>query len=333
MKQYNNDIINVMDNVLQQHTTSVRFEDVWNKKLKSEGWKIGFKNTKIAPLIALITILALFMVGFTGYKVGYNIFRNIDKIDYPFVEDPRVIGKWETVDFVNKTEDFNPEERTWKSELYLSSLIFIKDGKMLASIENGNIAYTSATWTREIIINEEEKTASKYLIEEINGNQYMFFEWKSGDYVFRNETPSFYVLKKVDSEDYSGYQVKSIREDNVDYPFIDDDNMRGKWESVDFVETIDSFKPENKYWLGDLYLLKLNFKENGKLMITTTRGTASVDGITWTKGLIIDTRDKTASSCTIKEINGETYMFYEWKSGDYVYRGMTPWYYVLKKVE
>lgn len=37
--------------------------------------------------------------------------------------------------------------------------------------------------------------------------------------------------------------------------------------------------------------------------------------------------------CAIKEIEGTTYMFFEWKNGDYVFRGVNPYYYVLKKVE
>lgn len=333
MKQYNNDITSVMDEKLNKHTTSVQFEDMWKAKLKNVCRELGYRRSRTKPLIAVIVILTLFIVGFTGYTVGSTVFRNIDKTDYTFVDDPRVIGKWETVDFVSKTEDFNPEEKSWKSEIYLTSLIFVKDGKMLAAFENGNIAYTPATWTKDMVLNENEKTASKYIIEEIDRNIYMFCEWKSGDYVFRNATPSFYVLKKVDSEDYSNYQVKTVMEDNVDYPFVDDENMKGKWESVDFVRTIESFKPVDKYWLGDLYIRELKFEENGELRVKIDSGKSGVSPATWTKGMIIDKRYKTASKCEIKEIDGVTYMFYEWKSGDYVYRGMEPSYYVLKKVD
>jgi hypothetical protein len=51
----------------------------------------------------------------------------------------------------------------------------------------------------------------------------------------------------------------------------------------------------------------------------------------WTKGLIIEPAAKKASRYQIKEIQGATYMFYEWKSGDYTLRQMKPKYYVLKK--
>jgi len=53
----------------------------------------------------------------------------------------------------------------------------------------------------------------------------------------------------------------------------------------------------------------------------------------WTKGLILYLEDKTACKYLIKEINGETYMFLEWKNADYTLRGFKPAYYVLKKAK
>ena len=37
-----------------------------------------------------------------------------DNIDLPFVNDPQVIGEWESVDFVAKPADFNPDQPKWK---------------------------------------------------------------------------------------------------------------------------------------------------------------------------------------------------------------------------
>lgn len=329
MKQSNEDIGNIMDKVLEQHTPSIEFESVWKKVFKNERKIWEFKRVVAIPLIALISLLAVFSGGFASYST----FRNIDRTDYPFIDDSRVKGKWESVDFVAKIDDFNPEKKSWKGDLYLTALVFIKEGRMLTAVDNGNLANTSFSWTKGMVLSNQEKTASKYLIKDINGTTYMFFEWKSGDYVFRNETPKFYVLKQIDSEDYSNYQVKRVKEDKVDYPFIDDAKMKGKWESVDFVQKMDDFEPGEQSWLGDLFLTGLHFDENGKLITTTKSGSFSGPSITWTKGLIINKDGKTASKCEIKNISGATYMFYEWKSGDYVFRGMRPWYYVLKKVE
>lgn len=330
MESYKNDDIgNIMDKALETNRTSVQFDNIWTTISKNNQKKFSLKKIIAIPLIALVSLFALCTVGFSAY----GIYRNIDKTDYPFVDDPRAIGKWESVDFVNSIEFFDPTINNNKQDLYLKSLVFINDGNMLSSSENDVLAYTSFTWTKDKILNKQENVASKYIISEINGNTYMFFEWKSGDYVFRNMIPKYYVLKKIDSNDYSGYIPKRIKEDKVDYPFVNDASFIGKWETVDFVEKIYDFDPGNKLWQDDLYLTWLEFDANGKLTAKTLSRKISSPSLSWTKGLVINTAGKTASKCEIKEINNETYMFYEWKNGDYVFRGTQPSYYVLKKAK
>ena len=110
--------------------------------------------------------------------------------------------------------------------------------------------------------------------------------------------------------------------DNIDLPFVNDSEVIGKWKSVDFVRTMDQFVSSQKFWKSSLYLKELKFKKKGKM---------SVRWLTWTKGVVMHKGDTTASKYLIKKIDGGTYMFYEWKSGDYTIRGMKPCYYVLKK--
>jgi bla regulator protein BlaR1 len=114
--------------------------------------------------------------------------------------------------------------------------------------------------------------------------------------------------------------------DKTDWPFVNDPQLIGTWESVDFVGEMEGFKAGEKQWKGrggELYLKGLIFKPNGKTFKPWW---------TWTKGLVFHSGDKTASKYTIKHIEGSTYMFYEWKSGDYTIRHRKPAYYVLKKV-
>lgn len=199
------------------------------------------------------------------------------------------------------------------------------------SVNSGNkaLADISSTWTKGLVLNPQEKTASKYEIADIDGSSYMFFEWKSGDYTIRGMEPKIYVLKKMDNNDYSSYSCEK-KVDKIDYPFIDDPQVLGKWDAVDFVRTMDQFDPEKKNWIPDLYLTGLTFDRDGRMTFTTTKGSSPVS-MTWTKGLVLCAREQAASAYTIKEINGSTYMFFEWKSGDYTMRGMNPYYYVLKK--
>jgi bla regulator protein BlaR1 len=133
--------------------------------------------------IARIFIVILIVSGCASLQPK----RNVDNIDLPFVNDPEIIGTWKSVDFVETIEQFDPERRQWKDDLLLKEMIFFEDGKTFKPFW---------TWTKGIIIHHGDKTASQYLIKDIKGATYLFFEWKSGDYIIRQMPPSYYVLKK-----------------------------------------------------------------------------------------------------------------------------------------
>ncbi|GEM_PF-722736 len=103
---------------------------------------------------------------------------------------------------------------------------------------------------------------------------------------------------------------------------VNDPNLIGKWQTVDFVDDINNYKPGEKRWTGDFFLKQLIFYENGQ-----TSGPWL-----WTKEEIIHPGDKTAAHYYIREMNGSTYLFFEWMSGDVTIRGMKPKFYVLQKV-
>ena len=232
---------------------------------------------------------------------GSDIIR--DNINLPFVDDAEVHGTWQSVDFVESPKRFSPGEKSWPGDLFLKELVFLPGGKS----PNGWL-----TWTKGVVLHRGDKTASRYEIVKTGGQKYMFFEWKSGDYTIRHRKPDYYVLKKT----------AEIRRDNIDLPFRDDPAIVGEWESVDFVESPAKFDPGVKAWDGDLYLKEMTFLPKGK---------GGKPWWTWTKGVVMHSGDRTASAYEIKKIKGRTYMFFEWKSGDYTLRGAKPFYYVLRK--
>ena len=126
----------------------------------------------------------------------------VDKVDYPFINDPQVIGTWKSVDFVDEMEQFKVGEKQWKEsggELIINEMIFEKNGRLISKydkVKRGD----PGTWTKGLVISNRNKTASRYHIKEIDGSAYMFYEWKSSDYTIRHRKPAYYVLKKVSSE-------------------------------------------------------------------------------------------------------------------------------------
>jgi bla regulator protein BlaR1 len=326
MKQCEHQINNVIKNALHKYSPSMSFESLWDMHSNKGKTTSKYRRAALIPLIVVFTLFACITIGYAGLS------RLTDNTNLPFVKDPEVIGKWQVIDFVDVIKDFSPEIRSAGTGFYLNDLVFIKNGRMLDRIENTNLSYSGNTWTKGFIINELMKTTSKYEIKEIDGGKYMFKEWKSGDYINRFMKPKYYVLKQIDTEDYSNYEVQKIQ-DKIDYPFINNSKMLGTWESVDFVDEIDSFKPSKLLYEDSLFLKELDILEDGRLLFRNMDDQIATTELSWTGDLIIDHDVKTASKCIIKTIDSETYMFYEWKSGDYVYRGVKPQYYVLKMVE
>ncbi|HWI59353.1 MAG TPA: hypothetical protein VNZ22_19150 [Bacillota bacterium] len=109
-----------------------------------------------------------------------------DNIDLPFVDDPQVLGEWESVDFVPDISVFNPQQPAWKGKLYLKGLTFLANGKT---------PQPWWTWTKGVLIHHGDQTASRYEIRDINGGAYLFLEWKSGDVTISGMKPHYYVLK------------------------------------------------------------------------------------------------------------------------------------------
>ncbi|MEA4926863.1 MAG: hypothetical protein VB084_16340 [Syntrophomonadaceae bacterium] len=327
MEQSNSKIGEVMKMKLDHNIPSIHFDQVWNKHQRSNRKILGLRKVFAIPAIALMSLFVLVMAGFKLTAIE-------DKTDYPFVNDQQVIGKWQSVDRVAEIDQFIPGQKIQQGDLFLKELVFIKDGEMLTAIDNGNgsLGPTPSTWTAGLVLNKYEKTAEKYEIKDINGSIYMFIEAKTGDYVYFHRKPYYYVFTKVDDADYSTYQLTRI-EDKVDYPFVDDPQLIGTWEAVDAVETIDEFETGIIDWPKRLLLRQFNIAANGKLSGSTSDGPIPEENLAWTKGLILDKHNKTASKYEIKELKGDTYLFYEWKSGDYTIRGMQPKYYVLKKVQ
>ena len=120
------------------------------------------------------------------------------------------------------------------------------------------------------------------------------------------------------------FTVKIGRTDNVDLPFVDDPAVLGQWKAVDFVTAPSEFDPQKRHMKHDLAFKGMTFLANGK---------TSRPWFTWTKGVVMHLGDKTADHYEIRTVNGRSYMFLEWKNGDYMFRGQKPCYCVMEKAD
>ena len=121
-----------------------------------------------------------------------------------------------------------------------------------------------------------------------------------------------------------------IYENMTNYVFIPDDEAAGEWQVVDIVQEIEDFDPNTPLFADSvLYWRNVKFFDVGMAILQF-----SSDDVTrkWTKGYMLDELNQAVPAYTLKQIDRVSYMFVEWKSGDYFVRGDKPWYYVFKKI-
>ncbi|MCL2518778.1 MAG: hypothetical protein FWF15_09465, partial [Oscillospiraceae bacterium] len=130
---------------------------------------------------------------YTKYEIGRH-----DNIDLPFVDDTNVIGKWVSVDFVKKVENFDPAKQSWPS-LFFKSIEFYPNGEA-GQIVGEAISPWKIRWTKGTTLVEsgDGTKAPAYEIYNIDGTDYLFIEWKSGDYVWGKRKARYYVFKRAD---------------------------------------------------------------------------------------------------------------------------------------
>ncbi len=115
-----------------------------------------------------------------------------DNVDLPFELDEKAVGSWIAIDWISIKEKFNYVPKT-DDDLFLKSLSLMPNGDCFRETSKGEIS--KIKWTKDFILTSQ--TASNYIIQEIDGVEYLIMDWKSGDYIFGGEIFGCYVFKKV----------------------------------------------------------------------------------------------------------------------------------------
>ena len=126
------------------------------------------------------------------YKVDDFIIK--DNINVTYKEDKELIGNWKAVDFVSRKNMFNKEKKN-SDYLAVDKLSVHNDSEVLISYTGGKlkkVKYTKGYITNLVL----DDTLCKYEIRKIDDKNYLFVEWKSGDYVYAGQINGYYVFEK-----------------------------------------------------------------------------------------------------------------------------------------
>ena len=127
----------------------------------------------------------------------------VDKTGYPFETDDSVLGYWKAVDLIDDPLTFDPTVKHY-ANLNTVSMFFNENGKcdwivyfVSDGVQSGDRTKTNDyTWTKGLVMQDylHEHTSARYFITKIKNIEYLFVEFKNGDYVYRDETPGYHVF-------------------------------------------------------------------------------------------------------------------------------------------
>jgi len=135
------------------------------------------RTATIISIIGLLSICGCRTAENTRHSEGITAFKN----------DPRVVGRWISTDFVTNIDDFKPEFKSFKGDIYLKEFVFQPNGKTHKPFW---------TWTKGRVYHSGDNTTARYIIKRIGGEDYLFLEWMSGDVTIRGMKPKYYVLRR-----------------------------------------------------------------------------------------------------------------------------------------
>lgn len=245
-----------------------------------------------------------------------------DDINIPFVNDEKVIGLWSLIDCLPALDNFSIDKIKFNGENEIKDIYFLPGGEKCWCFG----------WTKGYVIssfgNPAENGLNKYTTQHINGKNYMFVEMKLNQSFFYNGCPEIWVLEQIDNIVHKKQDI-GIRDD-VDLPIIPDSKVIGKWNVCDIVKEIELFDPKAPNHNNDeLFWVDIDFRADGTCTHTYDPKANRRWETDWTKGMLVDKRQKIAEAYLLIIIQGIEYLFIEFKSGDYTFGGRKPYYYVF----
>jgi len=229
-----------------------------------------------------------------------------------FVNDEKVIGKWKKIAVVKNKNDYYSGSFDDEDIFDFDEIYFLPNGE----------EYWVFSWTKGILYLKDRSMPYEIIDEKLFIG---IVDYKT------NNVDNYAVYEKVDNKHYSSEEI-SIK-DNTNIPFVNDEKVIGFWECVDYVRNFNDYEIGKKFWSENLLFTKYVFEPQGKLFVGYNDNDQALYPINWSKGVVINKNVSTVSEYTIQNIDGETILFVEWKSGDYTFGGKVHGFYVFKKLK
>lgn len=116
-----------------------------------------------------------------------------------FEEDLLVHGKWKVCDFVKQPANFRVGEYNAgfpKDKLFFKHILFCAGGTCRVQYGEEWLSSPDIDWTKGFLRDRKSKVLQRYERQVLEGTEYLFVEFKSGDYFYNHQQPWWYVFTR-----------------------------------------------------------------------------------------------------------------------------------------
>ena len=180
-----------------------------------------------------------------------------------------------------------------------------------------------------------------YTLWEAEGVRYMTVRYMTTGCLYRGEDPIWLLYRQTRHAALTDLESRAYVDD-VDLPKLPDPEAEGEWVTVATTGDAHGFtlrdlpKERNGFWI-----LGATFNQKGFCVRHYAREGGTTDRISdytryespreGIRGAVLNPLLRVAEGYLIREIEGEDYLFIQHKSGDYMYGGQAPLWYVFRR--
>ncbi len=255
-----------------------------------------------------------------------------------FIDDPEAVGRWE---LLGTLPALTAGER-WTEHLDLiagpsddpsflcsPSITFLPGGR----------PYWVFFWTSGVLFTsggalDNYCIPNPYEIARVGNETLMLIKFFDLEDIWDSGRIRQQVYRRVDQTHYTEETVRLFIDD-IELPYEADEQVLGCWRSVAFVRDTEDFRADTQG--NDAQLLpthQMIFRERGMgTKVLYSGGSTSQSLMEYTRGYVLNRWAQTAERYFIQRIAQREYLFVEHKSGDYMYGGLRPYWYVFVREE
>ena len=268
--------------------------------------------------------------------------RNLFSHDVKFMDQAEVLGIWELCgrldapvdgdfpDYTAPLVKFEDDEHT------VERLVFLADGAPWWSFcWSRGVLYWMSDVPRALI-------ANPFTLWETEGGRYMTLRFRAtATYLNYGGDPVWLLYRQIRHAALSE-EESHVFVDDTDLPAIPDADVLGAWDAVAWTRDPLKFTPADiPKSRENFWILGMIFSEDNTCIRRVANGSRAEDWIfSYTRyesssdegrGVVLNPKLRVAEVYCLREIGVETYLFVQHKSGDYIYGGRKPLWYVFRR--